>query len=342
MSDQDKKRKLMLILMPIAALGMLAFMIYVIFFSGKKSTDGNDSNLAQQEYNVDIEETSKTEQKSKLELYREKRENSREKSKNKVSSSDFYSLEGETEENFTEDSIQDYSHLPPSKRPKSKTNDYDITPEDQAPPVKSTPITPQKKESQKIIIKEKIVYVDKTPTPPAQNTPVQPQEPQKTRSRGSALGSLTYGETGTGQTPTGIVYCYIDNDNKKVSSGDDVRLVISDNSQINGFQVPAGTKVVGKATMSSDRVLITINQILINGNYTQVNYKVYEVDGTVGIKVAIDEKQQIKDEVSRNATSGPGKRIEIPLVGDISTAPIQRSRNSRSAILVDRHRVFLK
>lgn len=51
---------------------------------------------------------------------------------------------------------------------------------------------------------------------------------------------------------------------------------------------------------------------------------------------------KLAEEMARNATSGSGVSINIPVIGSASTTSIQKSANSRSVILVDRHRVFMK
>jgi hypothetical protein len=328
--DEEKKRKLLLILMPIAAVGMAIFMAYAIFFDGKGEEQVVETNP---EYNIDIGSAKKEEQKSKLELYRQQRgRNSGDKKQ--VNSSDFYALSESKEESF-ESEEEDESDIPPSQRSNTSTASmYDV---EEAPKKEPT------KQKQKVVYREKIVYKE---SKSVQQQPVVIEQPivkqTRSRSRGNSLGSLAYGETSSTQNTGNLIYCYVDNDNKKVKSGDNVNLVVSQDCKINGFSVTAGTKIIGLATISGDRVRIKITQIYVKGSYTSVDYAVYETDGTSGIKIKIDNKQAIKEEVANGATGGNGASINIPAIGTISTKSLTTSRSGGSVVLLDRHRVFLK
>jgi hypothetical protein len=317
-------RKVILYVVPPVFIGFIAVLIYFIATEGDEQVTESKQEVV--DYDLSVEERSERKDKqSKLDLYR--RGERGEKGGN-VSNDDFYALEGENVEHFEDSIKKDDGEI----EYEEKENDY------------------QREDSKQVEprVVEKIVYVNNNPAPktePIEEPKEKEEEPepiQRTRRRGESLGSLAYGGSSSNSAETGIIYCYVDNDNQKVTNGSDVRLIVTDDCHINGYSVPSGTRIIGKASLQTDRVLIQIKQIFLNGQYININYNVYDVDGTVGIKVSSSTIQGAKDQVAEGTNvNGRGLNVNTP-VGTISTGRLSKPNEAPSVVLIDRHKVFIK
>jgi hypothetical protein len=331
MSNKANNKILVPIALGVLMLGLASFVTYKIL-NRNKGTDVAEVTEEELAYDVSIDEREEKErEESKLDLYRKRGKSSDEVGQ--VNSEHFYNLEGDLYQEYDTDRNGEFI-------------------EDTTTTVKAAirgTIEPEEPDPKVVT---KTVYVTKvvekpTPQPEPEEeqitvapTPQPEQNRSRSRSRGNNLGSLTSSSSGvTNKEKKDFIYCHIDNDNKKVKNGSDVRLLITERSYIGGYAIKPGTPIHGRASIKGDRVEIKITQLFYNNTYLKVNYMVYDMDGQAGVKVNLDNTD-IKEDIRNN--SAPNVNVAVPLIGTISTQNTQQKVKEVSVVLIDKHQVFIK
>ena len=261
MKELDKNKKLVIIFAPV----IILFFAGLIYFKTQSEsvTEGPDQN--NQEIDLAINESEKPQkEKSRLELLRER---SKSDNRGQVDQSDFYSLSSDTTIDLEQSRLEEEERLKEEARlldsaRKAKSTNYSQDPYSTSPRQ-----TKQPKEKQKVVYVYRDAPTSKKEEPITQ-TPPTPDSPKETRARSRGVSYSTFESEKASSTASANIKCYISNDNKKIRSGSEVRLITADNTVIRGFNVPAGTTIIGIARLSSDKVNIDITELNICLLYT--------------------------------------------------------------------------
>lgn len=317
--ELNKNQKMVLLVAPI----ILILLGSLMYYKFSKSDDQVISEeLTEDQMDLSLE-TENKDTKKLTPLERARLRRNQRNDENSITQSDFYSLGETSETNFEEEEPED------TVVPEPKQNFYAVEEKPKEEP------------------KPKVIYKTIYKEVPKQEAPVEvapePVKVARTRSRGSSLGNFQ--ETGNYQADTKMVKCYVDNDNKKIQSGSDVRVVTANNSVINGINVPAGTTVIGKASVNKSRVYVTVTEVILGGQALAVNLTAYDVNGTRGIKVNTSAVQEVKDQTAKDVTrQARGLNVNVPITGGSINLGngIQRAEKIEQVILIDRHVIYLR
>jgi hypothetical protein len=178
----------------------------------------------------------------------------------------------------------------------------------------------------------KIVYVTK-------------QEKEETTARVRQRNSLIKDNVQSYDKETktsNVVKVYVDNDNKLVKSGYDVDLLLSEDLYVSGKKIPAYTNITGKASIGLDRIYINVESIYYDDEIIEVDLEAFEPNGTRGAKVRSGANQDIKEDVQDEVIDQTGGNVKIPIIGGLTVGSVEKKKEERGAILLDRHVLILK
>jgi conjugative transposon TraM protein len=91
-----------------------------------------------------------------------------------------------------------------------------------------------------------------------------------------------------------------------ITSGQNVRFRLREPMQVGNTIVPAGTIVIGTATIGVDRVLVTINSIENETFIISVRMDVYDLDGAAGMFVPGSMENEAAKEIAQDVTNSIG------------------------------------
>jgi conjugative transposon TraM protein len=91
-----------------------------------------------------------------------------------------------------------------------------------------------------------------------------------------------------------------------VVTGATIKLVLSNDVTVNDMQLPSGTLIYGIASLSNERLKISITSIRFQNSILPVSLEVYDMDGQEGIYVPGSINRTVAKESANNAVSGIG------------------------------------
>jgi len=128
----------------------------------------------------------------------------------------------------------------------------------------------------------------------------------------------------------------IDHD-QTLTAGSTVGLRLSQEAVINGVVFPANTLVYGMATVSGERLMISISSIRVGQAIVPVALQVYDLDGLAGIRVPGAVTRDVSKESADEAINGLGiASVDPSLSAQAASAGLQfaKSLASRKVRLV--------
>lgn len=111
-------------------------------------------------------------------------------------------------------------------------------------------------------------------------------------------------------------------------SGEEVTFRTAEAATLGGILVPSGTALSGKATLSGERLLVTVNAVRIGSRVVSVALDVLDVDGIAGIRL----KGSLNRDVSKESASGAVGALGVTsldpgLAGQATAASILAAKN---------------
>jgi conjugative transposon TraM protein len=103
-------------------------------------------------------------------------------------------------------------------------------------------------------------------------------------------------------------------------SGEGVAMRTTEDAVIGAVRVPKGTALAGKATLSGERLLISINSVRIGSQVVPVALEVVDMDGMTGVRVKGSINRDISKESADEAVGSLGVTSVDPGVAGQATA----------------------
>jgi hypothetical protein len=111
-------------------------------------------------------------------------------------------------------------------------------------------------------------------------------------------------------------------------TGEAVALRTARDARLGGIQVPSGTSLSGKATLSGERLLITVNAVRIGSRVVPVALEVIDMDGMSGIRVKGSINRDVSKESADEAVGSLGLTTVDPgVAGQATAAGLQAAKN---------------
>ncbi|MDD4992821.1 MAG: conjugative transposon protein TraM [Paludibacter sp.] len=118
--------------------------------------------------------------------------------------------------------------------------------------------------------------------------------------------------------------------NQTITSGQDVKLRLTEPMKVGSVLVPANTLVVGKSKIQGERLVIAISSLEFQGTIIPVQLSVYDNDGQTGIFIPGSLEQSSIKEIAANMGTGTGSSINLTqqsagsqLLSDLGKGAIQ-------------------
>src|ERR1035437_3599614 len=118
--------------------------------------------------------------------------------------------------------------------------------------------------------------------------------------------------------------------NQTITSGQDVKLRLTEPMKVGNTLVPANTLVVGKSKIQGERLAIAISSLEFQETIIPVQLSVYDNDGQAGIFIPGSLEQSSIKEIAANMGSGTGSSINLTqqsagsqLLSDLGNGAIQ-------------------
>lgn len=118
--------------------------------------------------------------------------------------------------------------------------------------------------------------------------------------------------------------------NQTVTSGQDVKLRLTEPMKVGSALIPANTLVVGKSKIQGERLAIAISSLEFQGTIILVQLSVYDNDGQAGIFIPGSLEQSSIKEIAANMGAGTGSSINLTqqsigsqLLSDLGKGAIQ-------------------
>jgi conjugative transposon TraM protein len=93
-------------------------------------------------------------------------------------------------------------------------------------------------------------------------------------------------------------------------------------------RIPRGTSMAGKATLSGERLLITVNSMRIGSRVIPVALEVVDMDGMTGIRVKGSINRDISKESADEAVGSMGvTSVDPGVAGQATAAGIQAAKS---------------
>jgi hypothetical protein len=130
-----------------------------------------------------------------------------------------------------------------------------------------------------------------------------------------SVGFITIGSQGNDDTvaETGIRAEVAET--QTLTSGATVAIRLTEAAVLAGARLPAGSMAWGKATLSGERLLISLSSIQNAGRYYPVTLEVFGLDGLPGIRVDGSLNRDVAKESANEAISGLGIASVDPSLG---------------------------
>jgi conjugative transposon TraM protein len=119
--------------------------------------------------------------------------------------------------------------------------------------------------------------------------------------------------------------------------GESVSLRIAQEAVVGGVRVPRGTAMAGKASLSGERLLVSVNSIRLGNQVIPVALEVIDLDGMPGFHVKGSIDRDVSKESADQAVNSLGMTSLDPgVAGQATAAGLQAARTllSRKVRLV--------
>ena len=126
-----------------------------------------------------------------------------------------------------------------------------------------------------------------------------------------------------------------------VYQGSVVKLRTTKNFSFSGTVVPANTFLYGIASISGERVTISVSSIASPDRLIPVNLSVYDKDGIAGIYIPGLAMQDMASAGVKEVVN-KASQVNVPVVGNVPVNSLTSRNNQPSAILTDGYKVLLK
>jgi hypothetical protein len=111
-------------------------------------------------------------------------------------------------------------------------------------------------------------------------------------------------------------------------SGEGVAMRTTEDAVIGAVRVPKGTALAGKATLSGERLLISINSVRIGTQVVPVALEVVDMDGMTGVRVKGSINRDISKESADEAVGSLGvTSVDPGVAGQATAAGIQAAKS---------------
>jgi hypothetical protein len=111
-------------------------------------------------------------------------------------------------------------------------------------------------------------------------------------------------------------------------SGEGVAMRTTEDAVIGAVRVPKGTALAGKATLSGERLLISINSVRIGSQVVPVALEVVDMDGMTGVRVKGSINRDISKESADEAVGSLGvTSVDPGVAGQATAAGIQAAKS---------------
>jgi hypothetical protein len=120
-------------------------------------------------------------------------------------------------------------------------------------------------------------------------------------------------------------------------SGESVDFRLTQAAMLNGVSIPVGTLFSGKATLSGERLLVTVSAIRVGNGTVPVSLEVVDLDGMPGIREPGSLNRDVGKESADEAIGSLGETsLSTTVQGQATAAGLQTARNllSRKVRLV--------
>lgn len=100
-----------------------------------------------------------------------------------------------------------------------------------------------------------------------------------------------------------------------IVTGSTIKLALSSDITIQNVNIPSGTPVYGTASLSNERLKISITSIRYQSSILPVTLNVYDMDGQEGVYIPGSINRTVAKESTNNAMSGIGTTTVDPSIG---------------------------
>jgi hypothetical protein len=111
-------------------------------------------------------------------------------------------------------------------------------------------------------------------------------------------------------------------------SGEEVVFRTAEVAKLGGISVPKGTALSGKATLSGERLLVTVNAVRVGSRVVPVSLDVADMDGITGIRVKGSLNRDVSKESASEAVGALGvTSLDPGVAGQATAAGILAAKN---------------
>jgi hypothetical protein len=111
-------------------------------------------------------------------------------------------------------------------------------------------------------------------------------------------------------------------------SGEAVGFRTAGDAMLGGIRVPRGTPISGKATLSGERLLISVNAVRVGTQVIPVSLEVVDMDGMAGIRVKGSINRDVSKESADEVVGSLGLTTVDPgVAGQATAAGLQAAKN---------------
>lgn len=317
-------KMLAIIILPIA----LLFLIFLVY---KKMTKEDQSILKKHEafFIPEVSDTSET-MKSKAEQYeREKKFKENEEYENKQERfgvSDFFSVTAKLEDTTQKDTVSFFDQADKSVSSRQ-----------------STVGSRQPVVNKKIIVKS----TGKTEKKPAYMTKYEDKEKEEKESVEVKILERT-GKTVDGSfaaktiSKTKNINAVLNNYDREIRSGATLVLRLTEDFVIGNKTIKKNTLIYGIASLTKERVKVSIQTVKFGNEIIPVNMVVHDMDGIEGIYIPGGIDQEIAEEGADDTVDGGGEfSINVPLIGTAGGKVAKKKVKNPTVKVQDGYKVLL-
>lgn len=175
--------------------------------------------------------------------------------------------------------------------------------------------------------------------------PVEIKEPEDTRRRrniGEKSGNMGFGYSKDARNDD-MIYAVIHNGNKKVKTGTHIKIRVTKDSYYQGHFIPKNTYLTAITSPELERISVKITSIKTNDGYLNCRLLAYdERDGMKGLYTPSSVNDEIANDTKESGVNQTESRINIPIVGSISTNALSKKMKDNGIPLKDGTRLVLK
>lgn len=208
----------------------------------------------------------------------------------------------------------------------------------------------QQEEERKATEKPKVVikYIEKKPNLVEQESqsvviPAAPETKRRTK-KGFATDPVnqTTSQVTTSSTEFDFSVPVVIQESVEVKSGSSVILRTIEGCQIGEIQIPQNTLLNSVASVSQNRILLTVKSFKVGTKFVTTELTAYGIDGAEGILVEGDVDQQIRKDVTNEAISTAQRAVNVPILSNVPIRAGRKKLQDTSVPLEKGHELILK